>query len=120
MPRKGPKPSYQQIALHLINNTSPTDFIYTGDLSPESETLRVMSRRQPPISPRQVMKNLVRIWPRSRLYWTESIRRSSVFLNIEKVYSWKDHFLGDLIEENKQRENAEKAKGAGCPEKVKI
>ncbi len=41
-------------------------------------------------------------------------------LDIEKVYSWKDHFLGDLIEENKQRENAEKAKGAGCPEKVKI
>ena len=43
MPRKGPKPSYQQIALHQINNTEPTDFIDTTTFSPESEALRVMS-----------------------------------------------------------------------------
>ena len=43
MPRKGPKPSYQQIALHQINNTMPTDFISTDTVSPESEALRVMS-----------------------------------------------------------------------------
>ena len=38
-------------------------------------------------------------------------------LDIEKVYSWKDHFLGDLIEENKQRENAEKAREQAAQKK---